>query len=152
MVECGRGTAALLEPRSTRGEARNCWGGCLYELGSSGGWSRHKRVVGGARAGFGTRAHTRVTAALRREVVTQYQAGQSTLSIAKTMGIGKATVLAILDREGVQKRFPRLSPEMCEEIAELYRGGMRQIDIAQKFGMHEGHVWQVLKRAGLVGK
>jgi transposase-like protein len=67
------------------------------------------------------------------------------------MSIGKATVLSILDREGVQKRFPRLSAEVREEIAELCRSGMRQIDIAQRFGMHKGHVWQVLKRAGLVG-
>jgi len=47
---------------------------------------------------------TRLNTRIRADVVQRYEAGASSRTIAADLGLGKATVLKILDDAGVQKR------------------------------------------------
>lgn len=51
-----------------------------------------------------TRTRARLNNRIRVDVVQRYEAGSSSRTIAADLGLGKATVLKILDDAGVEKR------------------------------------------------
>jgi hypothetical protein len=65
----------------------------------------------------------------------------------KQYGIGKATVLGILDKAGVTRRQRRATPAQMQEAATLYADGWSLVRIGEYLGFEDATVWFVAQAA-----
>jgi hypothetical protein len=68
----------------------------------------------------------------------------------KRYGIGKGTVLGILDKAGVIRRQRHLTAGQVAEAVVLYRQGWSLVRLGEYFGFDQSAVWSTLKRQGVV--
>ena len=95
------------------------------------------------------RVRDRLSADQVAQVVTDYQDGVPTTQLTKTYGLGKGSVLALLEEHGVKRRRQPLTEEQVELPIGYYADGQSCAVIAQELGFNTGTVWLALKRAGV---
>jgi hypothetical protein len=83
------------------------------------------------------------------QLAADYQAGASTTALMKRYGIGKGTVLKILDDHGVVRRHQPLSKAQVQQAIELYRRGWSAARVGRYMGREDGLILLTLKRAGM---
>lgn len=82
-------------------------------------------------------------------LVADYQAGQASTSLARSYGLSKATVLRLLEANGVARRQQSLTAEQQAEAVQLYLGGWSLARVGEHFGRDHSVIFHVLKRAGV---
>ena len=83
------------------------------------------------------------------EVVAAYLAGVPTTELTETYGMGKGTVLRLLEREGVALRNQGLTDNQVIEAAALYKTGWSCARLGDRFGADPTTVHRALKLAGV---
>ena len=85
----------------------------------------------------------------REEIIAMYEAGASTLRLARQYGVNQGYVAAFLHGAGITLRAAgRHAPEGRDErIHELHRRGFSLAEIARQAGLTRQRVHQLLKRA-----
>ena len=72
-------------------------------------------------------------------LVASYNSGETLIGLARRFGINRATVLAHLDRQGVQRRQPQklLGPEQFADVSRRYLAGetLTQIAVSMEIGV-----------------
>lgn len=98
----------------------------------------------------------RIHAARRRlgpEIIAQlaadYESGRSTTWLMQTYGLGKGTVLGLLEEYGVQLRNQGVPPDQLDEIIRLYRSGLSLAKVAASFGCSAETARRALMAAGV---
>jgi transposase len=82
-------------------------------------------------------------------LVADYQAGASTLALMKRYGIGKGTVLRLLDSHDVTRRHQPMTEQEAEQAVRLYGQGRSLAQVGEQLGRSGSAVWLALKRAGV---
>lgn len=83
------------------------------------------------------------------QLITDYRAGVPTTQLTGIYGIGKDTVLRILESNGVPRRNQPLSPELAAKAIELYTKGWSLAKVGNKFGREHTVIRDVLVKAGI---
>jgi hypothetical protein len=83
------------------------------------------------------------------QLVADYQAGASTLALMKQYGIGKGTVLRILDDHGVARRHQPLTEGQVQQAIELYRQGWPLAKVGERLARDATVIHLALKRVGV---
>ena len=84
-------------------------------------------------------------------LVAAREAGAEINDLAREHGIHRATVIAHLNRAGVEHRTwagRHLSPEQVRAAGQLYASGANLIDVGQQFGVDRRYLRKVLPEAG----
>jgi DNA-directed RNA polymerase specialized sigma24 family protein len=84
-----------------------------------------------------------------QQLVADYEAGDSTTILMRTYGLGKGTVLAILEEQGVKMRGQGIPDDRLSEVSDLYSGGLSLMRISKKLDCSAETVRQALLRAGV---
>jgi DNA-directed RNA polymerase specialized sigma24 family protein len=84
-----------------------------------------------------------------QQLVADYEAGDSTTILMRTYGLGKGTVLAILEEQGVKMRGQGIPDDRLSEVSDLYSGGLSLMRISKKLDCGAETVRQALLRAGV---
>ena len=84
-------------------------------------------------------------------LVDHYQAGDTIRQLADRFGINRTTVIAHLDRRGVQRRAiaKQWDHEALASAARTYQSGSSLADIAAQFGLDPSTVANRFRRAGV---
>jgi len=91
----------------------------------------------------------RLSAGEASQLIAQYQAGATTLELAKAHGIHRTTVLALLERNQVSRRGRVWTPDLTERALRLNAQGRSCATIAHQFEVNPETVRQRLLRAGV---
>ena len=83
------------------------------------------------------------------QLVTDYQAGASTLALMRKYSIGKGTVLRLLDARGVECRHQPLTEEQAQRAVELYQRGWSRARVGEQLGRDGTVILLALKRADI---
>jgi hypothetical protein len=83
-------------------------------------------------------------------LVADYEAGNSTTALMKQYGLGKGTVLRILDEACIIRRQRRATAEQMDEAVKLYAPGWSLVRLGEYFGASQSAVWLWLKERGVV--
>ena len=85
----------------------------------------------------------------REEIIAMYEAGASTLRLARQYGVNQGYVAAFLHGAGITLRAAGRHPPAGrdERIHELRRRGLSLSQIAKQAGLTRQRVHQLLKRA-----
>jgi DNA-directed RNA polymerase specialized sigma24 family protein len=94
-------------------------------------------------------AQHRLREAAVEELVAEYLAGSTAHELASQFGVHRNTVLGILERRGVPRRYQRLSPEQLDLACALYRDGLSLTKVGIRLGRPAETVRQALMRAGV---
>lgn len=86
------------------------------------------------------------------ELVAGYLAGSTAYELAGQFGVHRNTVLGILERRGVPRRYQKLSPEQLDLACTLYRGGLSLTKVGSRLGRRAETVRQALMKADLMGR
>jgi hypothetical protein len=70
-----------------------------------------------------------------QQLVADYEAGDSTTILMRTYGLGKGTVLAILEEQGVKMRGQGIPDDRLSEVSDLYSGGLSPNADQQEAGL-----------------
>jgi DNA-binding CsgD family transcriptional regulator len=85
------------------------------------------------------------------QAVARYEAGESSVQIAKSLGVSKSGFVSLLKRRGVLIRQRRsLSHKEIVEAARLYESGLYLRQVAERFDVSTEQVRQALRRHGVV--
>jgi DNA-binding CsgD family transcriptional regulator len=84
-------------------------------------------------------------------LVDRYRAGDTIIQLADRFGINRTTVIAHLDRRGVQRRAiaKQWDHETLTSAARTYQNGYSLADIAAQFGLDPSTVANRFRRAGV---
>jgi uncharacterized protein (DUF433 family) len=99
----------------------------------------------------GTRPHAlsrRLTPVAVAALLADYQAGASSLELARRYGVGKASVLALLDRHNVPRRHQPMTQQQVARPS-LYESGLSVAAVSNKLGVPARTVHRTLQRAGV---
>jgi lambda repressor-like predicted transcriptional regulator len=91
----------------------------------------------------------RLTTSERTEMVAEYQAGCSSNALAREYQVSRNAVTAVLEREGVPRRYNLLKAEDVKRASTLYLQGRSLASIAPEFGVDYKTVRTALLRAGI---
>jgi hypothetical protein len=94
-------------------------------------------------------AKRRLGSAQVAQLVADYQAGQTTTQLMASYGIGKGTVLRLLETAGIPRRNQPLTPEQCAEAIRLYQQGWSLARVGLHLGRDDSLIHLVLQRAGI---
>jgi hypothetical protein len=110
--------------------------------------SRVGRSVGGRNAPVAARPRPRVHNIRKRlspddiaRLVADYEAGSSTAALMKHYGLGKGTVLRILNEAGVTRKQNTGTVEQINQAVELYTQGWSLVRIGEHLGFCQSTVW-----------
>jgi hypothetical protein len=84
-----------------------------------------------------------------QQLVNDYEAGKSTTALTTSYGLGKGTVLAILDEQGVRMRGQGLVDDTLPEATELYLAGWSLKRVGAHLDCTAETVRQALMAAGV---
>lgn len=93
--------------------------------------------------------HRRVHPDQIEALVADYQAGPTCLDVARSYQVHRTTVLAVLERAGVPRRYQLRSAEQAVVAAQLYEAGNSLVVVAAKFQVDASTIWRALRRAGV---
>lgn len=94
-------------------------------------------------------AGTPVTPEALQQMIAEYEAGASLISIATARRMGKQTVSRLLSDAGVRIRRQGLDDVQVAHAADAYLSGQTTREIAEDLGVGHAMVWRALKRAGI---
>jgi len=83
------------------------------------------------------------------ELVAGYLAGSTAYELASRFGVHRNTVLGILERRGVRRRYKKLSREQLDLACTLYKGGLSLTKVGDQLGRRAETVRQALMKAGV---
>jgi lambda repressor-like predicted transcriptional regulator len=83
------------------------------------------------------------------ELVAGYQAGMTVRELAARHRISRQTVSAILERQGVPRRYRKLSDQQIQAAITAYQAGDSLATIATRCGVHANTIWNALRRVGV---
>ena len=69
-------------------------------------------------------------------------------SLAARFGIHRATVCALLEREGAPRRYRKLGHDAVDQAVRSYASGSTLEEISQELDVHPSTVYRALKKAG----
>ena len=84
-----------------------------------------------------------------RQLVAEYEAGRPTTWLMRTYGLGKGTVLSILEQHGVKMRGQGVPPDRLQEAIQLYRSGLSLKQVAARLDCSAEMVRQALLATGV---
>lgn len=94
-------------------------------------------------------AGTPVTPEALQEMIAEYEAGASLISIATARKLGKQTVSRLLSESGVRIRRQGLNDDQVAHASRAYLSGQTTREIADNLGVGHSMVWRALKGAGV---
>lgn len=83
------------------------------------------------------------------QLVGNYQVGVPSTELMRRCGIGKGTVLRILDTAGVPRRNQRMTKPDIATAIEMYQSGLSLAAVGRHFGREHTVIRDVLERAGI---
>jgi Helix-turn-helix domain len=92
---------------------------------------------------------TRLTHPQRSELLDRYLAGEPATTLAKELGVHRATVFSVLRRAGLQTRYRILSDDDIAVAQRMYEAGQSLAVIGQHFGVADRTVLNVFRRNGV---
>lgn len=92
--------------------------------------------------------HRRLRDAEQLKLVESYRAGNAVNALAREFGISRQTIVAILDRHGIEHRQQRLSADDIAEASRLYEYGWSLARIGNHLQVNASTVLNVLRRIG----
>jgi hypothetical protein len=81
--------------------------------------------------------------------VARYEAGESSIALGRTFGIGKNSVIRLLRDAGVPIRNQGLSDDQITEPVRLYESGLSLAKIGIQLGVDHGTVRRQLLKHGV---
>jgi DNA-directed RNA polymerase specialized sigma24 family protein len=108
----------------------------------------------GVRVRSNSEAHGGLARNQAIEVCRRYQAGESTMQLAREFGLGDATVGRLLRREGIKMRNAKeaqggLSDDQEREVCRRYAAGDNTAQLGAAFGVASVTVSNILKRGNI---
>lgn len=94
-------------------------------------------------------ARRRLGPAVVAQLVADYQAGQSTTAIMQTFGLGKGTVLRLLQEAGIERRGQGQRKIDLAEATARYQAGCSLAKLAATYGCDAETMRTAFRRAGL---
>jgi hypothetical protein len=94
-------------------------------------------------------AHKRLGPDVIQQLIRDYEAGHSTTTLMRVYGLGKGTVLGILEEEGVKMRCQGIPEDRLSEVIRLYRAGHSLMRLSAQFDCSSETVRLLLLRAGV---
>ena len=91
----------------------------------------------------------RLDEATINKIITQYEAGTSSLRLANQFRISKGSVIRVLRDAGVSIRNQSLSEKQIKQATKLYLSGMSLINIGTQLGFDATTVHRQLFRRGV---
>ncbi len=82
-------------------------------------------------------------------IVDEYQRGMPSTELARTVGVGKAGVLAILHEHGVNLRLRPMTEKEIAEAIRLYQQGWSLARVGKQLGRDHSAIRDVLERSGV---
>jgi hypothetical protein len=70
-------------------------------------------------------------------LVLSYEAGSSTTQLEDAFGLSHGSVVRLLQKHGVETRFPGLSDEEAATAQKLYESGSPLAEVSKQVGQHE---------------
>lgn len=86
----------------------------------------------------------------KANLVAAYRDGRSSGALAKDYGIGKGTVLGLLDEHAVTKRRQPPGTEVLERATDLYKEGLPLATISSQLGVPQSTLRRHLHKQGIV--
>jgi lambda repressor-like predicted transcriptional regulator len=83
------------------------------------------------------------------DIVSRYQAGDSTPALARDYGVAKSALLQLLRNEGVPMRKQAITSADAKQAARLYEGGMSITEIVEQIGYSYSTVRKSLHDSGV---
>lgn len=96
-----------------------------------------------------TRSKRFLTTEDTAEIVSRYQAGDTTQAIGSSYGISKTRVATILRKQGITIRRQGLTDEQVREAAELYATGKSLAWLGARFGVSHTTVRAAFQQKGI---
>jgi hypothetical protein len=84
-----------------------------------------------------------------QQLVIDYKAGHSATTLMQAYGLGKGTVLGIVQEQGVKMRGHGVPDDRLGEVIELYKSGLSLMRISKQFDCSAETVRQALLGAGI---
>ena len=81
--------------------------------------------------------------------MSAYRAGTSIRELAERFKINRKTVFEHIEREGLPRRIPALSPQEVEKARSLYQSGQSLQSVSEHFGVAAHTVALALRRTGV---
>jgi hypothetical protein len=78
------------------------------------------------------------------QLIDEYHAGATAAMLAKLHSVRRTTVLELLERAGVPRRYRVLTPEMIQEAITAYEAGQSLAKIAKPLGVDDTTIWHAL--------
>lgn len=83
------------------------------------------------------RPWNRLSDADRTEVLTRYEAGETSTALAADYGVAKSTILGILRSNNVVVRRQPLTSQQVSEAARLYESGLSLSQVAGQLSVNQ---------------
>lgn len=85
----------------------------------------------------------------RHDVVTRYEAGETSTALAAEYGVAKSTILGILRANNVVVRRQSLEPAVIVEAARLYEAGLSLSQVAARLKINQETMRTAIIGAGV---
>lgn len=82
-------------------------------------------------------------------LVDGYRAGSTVRQLSAEFGVSRATVSAHLERQGLPRRYNRLSGDALAEAGRLYGDGWSLARLGERYGLDAGTVRRALLKSGV---
>jgi DNA-directed RNA polymerase specialized sigma24 family protein len=96
------------------------------------------------------RVEQRMTLQALKQLATDYLAGDPVEVLQERYGLGRASVLRLLDEAGAQKRRKGMTVEQVQRAGQLYGEGSSIREIGAELGVPKTTVQNALVRAGQI--
>jgi predicted HTH domain antitoxin len=83
------------------------------------------------------------------QIVTAYEAGQTSIELATRYGVSKNAVLRLLRDRKIEIRHQPLTLEQLEEAVRLYQSGLSLAKVGAHFGRDASFIHLAFKRHGI---
>jgi hypothetical protein len=90
-----------------------------------------------------------LTESERNEVIERYLAGETANALASIYDVNRATVLAILQRAGINFRYRLLTDHDIAAANEMYENGQSLASIAKPFDVSDGTLLHAFRLLGV---
>jgi hypothetical protein len=94
--------------------------------------------------------HPRLDETVQADIVRRYQAGETAMAISLSVCVTRNSVLAVLERHGVPRRYRVVDDSMVERAKELYAKGQSVAVVAHQLGVSARTIHSILTDAEVV--